>query len=196
LKADVHLSKVKLTRVLLLNLSCSAAQEEMQSLEGEGYVLFTARNLGVDQIISFQAQVLIAEATPSDLSCCHLINQIKSVSSRSIPKILLIVYGCAVERSRALELGADDVVSAPIEPVEFSALIKAQIQTKQSEAHPYIQVERPLKTDRGVEDTFEASMRCATKTKPLGVLRRVLVFITELGANRDCELTKLRFTKL
>jgi hypothetical protein len=32
---------------------------------------------------------------------------------------VLIVYGSAVERSRALELGADDVVSAPIEPVEF-----------------------------------------------------------------------------
>jgi len=195
-KTDVHLLKVKLTRVLLLNLSSSAAQEEMRALEGEGYVLFTVRNLGVDEIISFQAQVLIAEATPSDLSCCHLINQMKSVCSRPIPKIVLIVYGRAVERSRALELGADDVVSAPIAPVELSARIKAQIHTKQSKAYPYIQVARTLERDRGVEGTFEASTSCTTKTKPLGVLRRVFLSITALGAICDRELTKLRFPKL
>ena len=189
--ADVHLLQVKLMRVLLLNLSGSSVQEELRALQGEGYVLFTVRNLGVDEIISSQAQVLIAEATPSDLSCCHLINQIKSDCDRPIPKIALIVYGGAIDRFRALELGADDVVSAPIDAVEFSARIKTQIQTKQSEAYPDIQLPRTLERDRGAEGTFEASTSRTTKMKPQGLLHRVLVSIAALITICDRELTRL-----
>lgn len=167
-------------RILLLNLSNNSAQEGLRALQGEGHGLFTARNLGVDEIISFQAHVLIAEATPSDLSCCQLIDQMKSVPDRPIPKIVLIVYGGAVERSRALELGADEVVVAPIEPVEFSARIRTQIQMKQSEAHREFQLEQTFETGRSVEDTVEASSSRDSETKTFGVVRGVLVSIAAL----------------
>jgi hypothetical protein len=44
-------------------------REGLRALQSEGDGLFAARTLGVDGI-SFQPHVLIAEATPSDLSCC------------------------------------------------------------------------------------------------------------------------------
>ena len=195
-KGDVHLLKVKLMRVLLLNLSSSSAQEELRALQGEGYVLFTARNLGVDEIISFQAQVLIAEATPSNLSFCHLINQIKSVCDRPIPKIVLIVYGGAVERSRALELGADVVVSAPIEPIELSALIKIQIQAKQSR---YTQIARAHERSKESEVSkaiWKHQPAATPKRCPWEFLRRVLAAIAVLIAICERELTQLRFPEL
>ena len=45
-------------RVLLLNLSSSSAEEVSRALQGEGHVLVKACNLGVDEIMSFRAQVL------------------------------------------------------------------------------------------------------------------------------------------
>jgi DNA-binding response OmpR family regulator len=139
-------------RVLLLNLSTSSAQEVSMALQDEGHALLKASNLGVDEIISFQTQVLIAEATPTDLSCCHLISRMKSVTGQPLPKIVLIVYGGALERSRGVELGADDVLPAPIEALEFSAQIKAAIQRKQSGEYGQIQPTRTLEGARTAED--------------------------------------------
>ena len=130
----VHSFQVQLMRVLLLNLSSSSAEEVSKGLQSEDHVLLKACNVGVDAIISLGTQVLFAEATPFDLSCWHLISQMKSVSDQPIPKIVLIVYGGALERSCALELGADHVLSGPIEPVGLSAQIKAAIQTKEAGA--------------------------------------------------------------
>jgi CheY-like chemotaxis protein len=148
-QTDVHSFQVQLMRVLLLNLSTSSAQEVSRALQGEGHAVVKASNLGIDEIISFQTQVLIAEATPSDLSSCHLISRMKSITGQPLPKIVLIVYGGALERYRGLELGADDVLSAPIE-VEVSAQIKAAVQRKQSGAHREIQATRTLEGGRSV----------------------------------------------
>src|SRR5260370_15523308 len=42
----------------------------------------------------------------------------------------MIVQGGAVERARALDLGADDVISFPFEAVEFAARIRAQFRER------------------------------------------------------------------
>ncbi len=177
----VHSFQVRLMRVLLLNLSSSSAEEISRALQGEGHVLLKASNLGVDDIMSFRTQVLFAEATPFDLSCCHLISQMKSVSDQA-PKIVLIVYGGALERSRALELGADHVLSVPIEPVGLSAQIKAAIQTKQTGAYREIHPTRTLERGRSVEDTVEASTSRDTESKTFGIVRGLLVFTAALVA--------------
>lgn len=52
-------------------------------------------------------------ATPSDLSCCGLISQIKVGPDPRTLKVVMIVHGGALERARALDLGADDVMPRP-----------------------------------------------------------------------------------
>jgi response regulator RpfG family c-di-GMP phosphodiesterase len=178
----VHSFQVQLMRVLLLNLSSSSAEEVSKALQSEDHVLLKACNVGVDAIISLGTQVLFAEATPFDLSCWHLISQMKSVSDQPIPKIVLIVYGGALERSRALELGADHVLSGPIEPVGLSAQIKAAIQTKEAGACRKIQPTRALEKGRTVEDTVEASTSRDTESKTFGIVHGVLVFTATLVA--------------
>jgi DNA-binding response OmpR family regulator len=74
---------------------------------------------------------LVTEATPSDISCCGLITQLKvHPETESSLKIVMIVQGGAVERARALDLGADDVISFPFESVEFAARIRAQFRER------------------------------------------------------------------
>jgi len=77
---------------------------------------------------------LITEATPSDLSCCGLIAQLKTrPETDSTLKVVMIVHGGALERARALDLGTDDVISFPFDAVEFAARIRTQFRERRPE---------------------------------------------------------------
>ena len=121
-------------RILLLNLAAESARTVQESLAGQGYEVHTETALTVDEILALSPDVLVTEATPSDLSCCGLITQLKSLpSTEASLKVVMIVQGGALERARALDLGADDVVSFPFEAVEFAARVRAQIRERQPE---------------------------------------------------------------
>jgi S1-C subfamily serine protease/CheY-like chemotaxis protein len=121
-------------RILLLDLSADSAQSAQQALAGQGYEILSEKGLGVDEILAQRPDVLITQATPTDLSCCGLITQVKSLPSTDASvKVVMIVHGGALERARALDLGADDVISFPFEPVEFAARVRTQIRERQPE---------------------------------------------------------------
>jgi DNA-binding response OmpR family regulator len=117
-------------RILLLNLGVKSAKQVEQALSGQGYEITTKHSLTVDEILAVSPEVLITEA-PIHLSCCGLISQIKTGPDPRTPKIVMIVHGGALERARGLDLGADDVISFPFEPLEFAARIRTQFREKQ-----------------------------------------------------------------
>jgi len=120
-----------LMRVLLLNLGVDSLDAANKALAGQGYDVATDQALTVDHVLALSPEVLVTEATPSDLSCCGLITQLKSRPETESPlKIVMIVKGGALERARALDLGADDVISFPFEPVEFAARIRTQFRER------------------------------------------------------------------
>jgi serine protease Do len=121
-------------RILLLNLAAETAQNVQEALTGQGYEVLDESGLTVDQILSVSPDVLVTQATPSDLSCCGLITQLKSLPpTEASLKVVMIVHGGALERARALDLGADDVISFRFENVEFAARIRTQIRERQPE---------------------------------------------------------------
>src|SRR5260370_19264835 len=67
-----------LMRVLLLNLGVDSLQAANSSLASQGYDVATHRGLAVDQVLELSPEVLVTEVTPSDLSCCGLIAQLKA----------------------------------------------------------------------------------------------------------------------
>jgi S1-C subfamily serine protease/DNA-binding NarL/FixJ family response regulator len=116
-------------RVLILNLRPESLEAANQALSGQGYEIATENGLTVDQVLALSPEVLITEATPSDLSCCGVVTQLRSRPETESPlKIVMIVEGGALERVRALDLGADDVISFPFEAVEFAARIRTQFR--------------------------------------------------------------------
>jgi S1-C subfamily serine protease/DNA-binding response OmpR family regulator len=129
------------SRILLVNLALESVQEVERALSGEGYEIAAGRSLTVEEILTLSPEVLVTEVTPSDLGGCGLISQIKASSDSRTPKVVLIVHGGALERARALDLGADDVVSFPFEPLEFSAKIRTQFR----ELQPELELEAKLK---------------------------------------------------
>src|ERR1700681_315264 len=120
-------------RVLLLNLGSEALGAVKNALSAEGYEIAAENGLTVDQVLTLAPEVLVTEATPSDLSCCGLISQLKSRPDTRPLKIVMVIQGGALERARALDLGADDVVSFPFDPVEFAARIRVRFRERQPE---------------------------------------------------------------
>lgn len=142
-------------RILLLNLGLESTPEVTQALSGQGYELTTGRRLTVDKILALSPEVLITEATPSDLSCCGVISQIKASPEPRTPRIVMIVHGGALERARGLDLGADDVISFPFEALEFAARIRTQFRERQ----PELELEAKLKDARQKERLAETAVQ-------------------------------------
>src|SRR5215831_16347673 len=118
-------------RILILNLAAPTAEAVSGALAGLGYETAVDSGLDVEQIETLNPELLITEATPSDLSCCGIITQIKSRESTKSIRVLMVVAGGALERARALDLGADDVISSPFESLEFAARVRTQFRERQ-----------------------------------------------------------------
>src|SRR6516164_4458683 len=119
-------------RLLLLNLGPASLEAVNTALAGQGYEIARESGLTVQEVLALSPEVLITEATPSDLSCCGLITQLKArPETDSSLKVVMIVHGGALERARALDLGTDDVISFPFDAVEFAAKIRTQFRERQ-----------------------------------------------------------------
>jgi S1-C subfamily serine protease/DNA-binding response OmpR family regulator len=121
-------------RVLLLGLGKDSLEAVQLALAGQGYEIAAEGGLTPEEVLALSPEVLVTEATPSDLSCCGLITQIKSQPD-TVPtiKVVMIVHGGALERARALDLGTDDVISFPFDGVEFAARIRTQVRGRKPE---------------------------------------------------------------
>ena len=121
-------------RILLLSLSSETKDLVHSALAGQGYEIASDSGLTVDEVLALLPEVLVTEASPTDLSCCGMITQLKARSdTRASVKIVMVVRGGALERARALDLGADDVITFPFDAVEFAARVRTQFRERQPE---------------------------------------------------------------
>jgi S1-C subfamily serine protease len=147
---------VTVMRILLLNLGMESTEAVKHALSGQGYAITTDHGLTVDETLALSPEVLITEATPSNLSCCALISQIKTGPEPRTLKIVVIVHGGALERARALDLGSDDVISFPFELLEFAARIRAQFRERQPEVDLEAKLKDALQKEHLAESAVEA----------------------------------------
>ncbi len=164
-----------LMRILLLNLGIESTREVKVALSGQGYEINTAGSVTVDEILAMRTDVLITEATPSDLSCCGLISQIKVSPDPRTPKIVMMVRGGALERARGLDLGADDVISFPFEPVEFAAKIRTQFRERQPELELEAKLTDALQKEHLAENAVEALSSGINAKRRFGLIAAIFV---------------------
>src|SRR5689334_2267251 len=121
-------------RVLLLGLGKDSLEAVQLALAGQGYEIAVESGLTVEEVLALSPEVLVTEATPSDLSCCGLITQLKSQPD-TVPtiKVVMVIHGGALERARALDLGTDDVISFPFDGAEFAARVRTQFRERKPE---------------------------------------------------------------
>ena len=162
-------------RILLLDVGVESTERVEQALASKGYEITTGHNLTVDQVFALSPDVLITEATPSDLSCCGLISQIKAGPDPRTLKIVMIVHGGALERARALDLRADDVVSFPFEPLEFAARIRTQFRERQPEIELEAKLNDALQKEHLAETAVEALTGGMNAKRRFGLIPAIFV---------------------
>lgn len=101
--------------IIAAGYKCSMAgsQEEGFRLAQEG---------GID--------VLLVEAEAADLQCCGALVGIKTLPIASRPRLILLTGGTSADRAGGLDLGANDVLSAPWDPLELLARLRVQLREK------------------------------------------------------------------
>ena len=161
-------------RILILNLGPDSAEEVGKALAGQGYEITTESELDVEQIEMLGPELLITEATPSDLSCCGIITQIKAREKTKSIRVLMVVQGGALERARALDLGADDVISSPFEPLEFAARVRTRFRERQPEEQLRTQLKQAEAKEHLAELAVETLSGGAVTRKRIWVLPAIL----------------------
>jgi len=96
-----------------------------------GYKVSTDYRGGMKAVLAFEPDLVILGADPPQLDCCDLLSEIKASRHTQNIRVVMLVHGSAAERTRGLDLGADDAVSLPLDPAELLSRIRSQLRSKQ-----------------------------------------------------------------
>ena len=107
-------------RVLLLEGDGSSRLALGAILQEAGYEVTSSGSChdGLRLAQETRPYVVVLDEALAGLACGDVLAELKSASSTAGVKAILLVSGGAPERVRALDLGADDVLSRPFEPFE------------------------------------------------------------------------------
>jgi S1-C subfamily serine protease/DNA-binding NarL/FixJ family response regulator len=100
-------------------------------LEDAGYEISTDYGGGMKAVLAFRPDLVILGADPPQLDCCDLLSEIKSSKQTRNIRVVMLVHGSSAERTRGLDLGADDALSLPIDPAELLSRIRSQLRSKE-----------------------------------------------------------------
>src|SRR6266403_3751773 len=119
-----------MAKILLFRAAHDLSASLMSELSRAGYDVATPESADVRTVLQQQPDLILLQTDVRTLDCCGLLTQLKGNEATAPVKIMLLADGGPLERSRALDLGADDVLSIPFERVELFARIRAQLREK------------------------------------------------------------------
>src|SRR5580693_434841 len=117
-------------KILLFRVAQDLSTSLVSELSRAGYDVATPQSADVRTVLQQQPDLILLQTDVRTLDCCGLLAQLKGNEATAPVKIVLLADGGPLERSRALDLGADDVLSIPFEPVELFARIRAHLREK------------------------------------------------------------------
>lgn len=116
---------------LLVVESDDALREGIASvLRDAGYEVSTDFRRGMKAVLDFMPDIVILGADPPKLDCCDLLSEIKGSEHAQNIRVIVLSPGGSAERSRGLDLGADDVLSLPFDPQELRSRVRLQLRNK------------------------------------------------------------------
>jgi DNA-binding response OmpR family regulator len=122
--------KSKAEKVLVFEPDDGLREQIVAVLRDAGYEVSTGYGEGMKAIIAFDPDAVVLGADPPQLDCCDLLSQIKGSEHTQYMRVVMLSPGGPDERTRGLDLGADDVLSLPFDPHELLSRVRAQIRSK------------------------------------------------------------------
>ena len=119
-------------KLLVVESNDALRQSIVTVLRDGGYEVSTEYREGMKSVLAFNPDVVILGADPPQLDCCDLLSEIKGSERTQNIRVLMLSPGGSAERTRGLDLGADDVLSLPFDPHELLSRVRWQLRDKRS----------------------------------------------------------------
>ena|SRR5258708_5357525 len=97
-------------KLLVVEPDDSLRRSILAALNDAGYEVSTDLREGLGSVLAFNPDAVILGADPPQLDCCDLLHEIKGSERTRNIRVLILSPGGSAERTRGLELGADDVL--------------------------------------------------------------------------------------
>ena len=117
-------------KVLVVESDEAARDHIAQTLTNAGYEISTDYSGGIQSVLTFNPDAVILGADPPQLDCCDLLSEIKGAPHTRNIRVIMLSHGGPAERTRGLDLGADDVLSLPFEPHELLSRVRWQLRDR------------------------------------------------------------------
>jgi DNA-binding response OmpR family regulator/S1-C subfamily serine protease len=116
---------------LLVVESDDALREQIVAvLSDAGYQVSTDYREGMKAVLAFGPDAVVLGADPPQLDCCDLLSEIKGSERTHDIRVVMLSPGGSAERTRGLDLGANDVLSLPFDSHELLSRIRSQLRNK------------------------------------------------------------------
>src|ERR1700740_3180002 len=99
-------------------------------LSDAGYEVSTDYREGMKTVLAFDPDAVILGANPPQLDCCDLLSEIKGSEQTQNVRVVMLSPGGSAERTRGLDLGADDVLASPFDAHELLSRVRSQLRNK------------------------------------------------------------------
>jgi len=180
-------------KILLFRVAPDLSAKLVAELSSAGYDVVTSETADVRTVVEQQPDLILLQTDVRTLDCCGLLTLLKGNEATAPVKVILLAEGGALERSRALDLGADDVLTIPFEPLELSARIRAELREKA----PDDRLRQEIGEAHRREHEAEAALASVVAQKESGKKRWIVlailaaVVLVGLGvATRNAQVTR------
>lgn len=122
----------KRENILIVEPDDALRQQLEDVLRSAGYEVSSATSQedGFRLVQGVSVDVFLLAADLADVLCCSSLTEIKGLGSTANTRVILFAHGGGALRARALDLGADDVITPPWEPAELLARVRVQLRDK------------------------------------------------------------------
>jgi DNA-binding response OmpR family regulator len=120
----------KAQKLLVVESDDGLREQIVAVLRDAGYEASTDYRGGMKAILAFDPDAVILGADPPQLDCCDLLSEIKGSEPTENIRVVMLSPGGSAERTRGLDLGADDVLSLPFDAHELLSRLRTQLRNK------------------------------------------------------------------
>jgi S1-C subfamily serine protease/DNA-binding NarL/FixJ family response regulator len=119
-------------RVLVVEPDDALRNSIVGALSDAGYEVSTDYREGMKSVLRFSPDAVVLGANPPQLDCCDLLSEIKGTERTQSIRVLMLSPGGSAERTRGLDLGADDALSLPFDAHELLSRVRWQLRNRHS----------------------------------------------------------------
>src|SRR6266851_10524526 len=120
----------KTTKLLVVESDEALREQIVSALTDAGYEVSTNYREGMKAVVAFNPDTVVLGADPPQLDCCDLLSELKGSEQTHNIRVVMLSPGGSGERTRGLDLGADDVLSLPFDSHELLSRVRSQLRSK------------------------------------------------------------------